>query len=187
MDTCIFLRHGEVDNPKKVFYGRVLDIPLNNKGRIQIESITEKITELHLQITLIYSSPLLRALQTAKIIANKIDVSITPIQGLIDVDIPALTGKPLSLRKELHAKGEDEYSGIWVERGNETRDHIAQRMQRVFQRIKNENKNGFPIVVSHGDPLLCLLFSLENPNKKLPRIGELKKPVMQLIKDAELF
>lgn len=175
MLRLILLRHGEVDNPKKVFYGRSLDIPLNNIGRDQIKSIANKIVLLPFQVTTIYSSPLLRAMQTAEIVSKKLGLTIIPIEDLMDVHIPALVGKPISIRKELHAKGEDEYEGLWVEKGNEKRNNIKERVMKVFKHIKDKNRAGIPLIVSHGDPLICLLFSLENPDKALPRIGELKK------------
>lgn len=175
MKNCVLLRHGEVDNPKNIFYGRTLDIPLSKNGIEQIKSMANKIEALPFKVTSIHCSPLLRAIQTADIIARKLGLSAEIIEGLIDVDIPAHVGKPISLRKELHTKGEDEYEGVWVKQGNEKRDDIRKRVSKAFNQIKNKNRNGNPIIIGHGDPLIFLLFSLEKPNNGLPRVGELKK------------
>lgn len=176
MKNCILLRHGEVNNPKNVFYGRTLDLPLNKNGRIQIKSIARKIAALPFKVTSIYCSPLLRAIQSADIISKQLGgFPVVTVKDLIDVDIPAHVGKPISIRKELHAKGEDEYEGVWVDQGNEKRDKIGERVLKVFNQIKDKNRDCTPLIVGHGDPLTFLLFLLENPKKELPRIGELKK------------
>lgn len=137
--------------------------------------MANKIAALPFKVTSIYCSPLIRAVQTADVISRKLGLSVEIVEGLIDVNIPAHVGKPISLRKELHAKGEDEYEGVWVEQGNEKREDIRQRVSKAFNQIKNKNRNGSPLIIGHGDPLIFLLFSLENTKNELPRVGELKK------------
>ncbi len=173
MNRCIFLRHGEVDNSRKVFYGRSIDLPLNTAGERQIQNVAQLISRLPEKVTSIYTSPLLRTRQTAQIVSQKIQVPVVILDGLIDVDIPALVGKPLIIRRELHAKGTDEYSSEWVKKGNETSQEIIERMLKAFRMVQKENEHGFPLVVSHGDPLAFLLFRLENSQKPLPSIGSI--------------
>lgn len=175
MKRCILLRHGEVDNPKKIFYGRSLNIPLNDVGVKQIQIAAEKLAKLPLKITSIYASPLLRTIQTAKIIGKKLNLVINKEVDFMDVNIPALVGKPISIRKELHTQGKDEYEGTWVTKGHEKRSDIQKRVLSAFQKILEKDKTGIPLIISHGDPLICLLYSLFNPDKRLPKIGELKK------------
>ncbi len=187
MNRCIFLRHGEVDNPRKVFYGRSIDLPLNTTGERQIQNVTKLISRLPEKVTSIYTSPLLRTRQTAQIVSQKTHVPINIVEDLADVDIPALVGQPLVLRRELHTKGIDEYSGEWVKKGNETSHAIIERMMKVFRMVQKENEHGFPLVVSHGDPLAFLLFRLENPQKPLPSIGSILQEGYNIEKGEELY
>ena len=84
MTEIILARHGETEwNVKEVFRGRI-DIELNETGVKQAELLAEYLGEANLDA--IYTSPLKRALETAKTIAgyHKLDVDIAP--GLVDLN-----------------------------------------------------------------------------------------------------
>jgi broad specificity phosphatase PhoE len=164
--TIILCRHGEIDNPQNVLYGRSIDVPLNHTGRKQIESIATQIKALNIEWDSIISSTLLRAVQSAEILARHVNVSIKPHPQLVDVHIPALVGQPIRIRKELHEKGEDEYSGEWIQKGNESRKEIISRMVDAFEEIQTQHKGNL-LIISHGDPLAFLLYVLEHPNGKV--------------------
>ena len=176
--TIYFIRHGEILNPKKEFYGRSLDLLLSDEGRKQAQKIAEVIKSNGVKVSKIYTSPLNRAGETAKVIAQRIGEPIIPIiigDGLTDVYIPVFIGHPISERDEIHNRGEDEYSRKYVERGNESREQIEKRMLREVKKIREENIGKTVIVISHGDPLRFLLYGLNNPDKPIPLIGKLKR------------
>lgn len=92
-----FIRHGESEaNLKHVFAGQKDDSPLTEKGRTQAEEEGKKIKEMGLSIDRIMSSPLVRAKDTAAIVAEiigytkeiEIDARIT------EYDMGNLTGTP---------------------------------------------------------------------------------------------
>lgn len=173
--TIYLIRHGEIDNPRKVFYGRILDLHLNEEGRSRIRKLAQKLKNDNTKIHSIYTSPLARSVESAQIIAEIFDnVPILEEKDLTEVDIPALVGHSASERGEIHAKGIDEYSGKFVERGNESRKQIAERMLRVFHKIRKQNKGKVIVAVSHGDPIRFLLFRLESLDKPIPSMSELK-------------
>ena len=66
----IFLRHGEVENPKNILYYNIPGYELSKKGSKQAEHVAKKINK-DFKIEKIISSPLLRARQTTEIV-NKI-------------------------------------------------------------------------------------------------------------------
>lgn len=69
-----FVRHGETDyNLEGIVQGQ-LDIPLNNKGIHQAHELKNKLKVLDIDV--IFSSPLLRAKQTAQIIHENLNVEI---------------------------------------------------------------------------------------------------------------
>ena len=148
---------------------------LNEEGRYQIRKLAQKLKNGNTKIHRIYASPLARSVESAQIIAEVFDnVPILEEKDLTEVDIPALIGHSASERQEIHAQGIDEYSGKFVEEGNESREHIAQRMLRAFHKIRKENKGKITVAVSHGDPIRFLLFRLENHDKPIPSMSELK-------------
>ncbi len=63
-----FVRHGETDfNVQEIVQGNI-DVPLNENGISQAKTIRDKLKQIKFDV--IYSSPLLRAKQTAQIIAD---------------------------------------------------------------------------------------------------------------------
>jgi broad specificity phosphatase PhoE len=91
--SFICLRHGATDwNRKGWFQGRT-DNPLNDDGIAQAHAAAEKLRAVALRH--VVSSPLLRAVQTAEIIANVASKTVTIEQGLIECDFGSFEGKPV--------------------------------------------------------------------------------------------
>jgi broad specificity phosphatase PhoE len=87
------LRHGATDwNRKGWFQGRT-DNPLNDDGIAQAHAAAEKLRAVALGQVI--SSPLLRAVQTAEIIASVASKTVTIEQGLIECDFGSFEGKPV--------------------------------------------------------------------------------------------
>lgn len=94
-----FIRHGESEaNLKHVFAGQKDDSPLTEKGRAQAKGEGNKIKEMGLKIDHIVSSPLIRAKDTAAIVAEIIgytkEIKIDP--RITEYDMGVLTGTPVS-------------------------------------------------------------------------------------------
>lgn len=64
-----FLRHGLAEE-RETWNGDDASRPLTDKGKKKLVSITEKLAGLDLDLDLILTSPYLRALQTAEIVAK---------------------------------------------------------------------------------------------------------------------
>jgi len=67
-----FVRHGLAEN-RLEWEGSDEERPLTDKGKKQMKSMARLIQKLGIEADLIVTSPLMRALQTAKIIARKLD------------------------------------------------------------------------------------------------------------------
>lgn len=112
-----FVRHGECEaNQQEVFAGQRNDSPLTDKGKQQAQTAGEDILKQQLQIDRIVSSPLSRATDTARIIAEVIDFDSSWIEidfRLAEYDMGDLTGKPhqhLTAEQVISAPGaEDVY------------------------------------------------------------------------------
>ena len=89
--SFICLRHGATDwNRKGLFQGRT-DNPLNDDGIAQAHAAAEKLRAI--ELAHVVSSPLLRAVQTAEIIANIASRTVTVDHGLIELDFGSFEGK----------------------------------------------------------------------------------------------
>lgn len=176
--TVYLIRHGEVDNPSDTLYGRSIDISLNENGREQIRQIGKWIKDKGEIIHAIYTSPMKRAFDTTRIIKETLgsNAEIVIDDDVIDVYIPALVGHPFAEIRALHKAGKDEYSGEFVEKGNETRSQIADRMFRAFKKAVDVNVGNTIAIVSHGHPLRFLIYRLSEPQSTtIPSMSELEK------------
>lgn len=89
--SFLCLRHGATDwNRQGRFQGRT-DNPLNDDGTAQAHAAAEKLRAVELGH--VVSSPLLRAVQTAEIIANVASKTVSLDQGLIELDFGSFEGK----------------------------------------------------------------------------------------------
>lgn len=80
--TLFFLRHGEADWPD---WDRPDDErPLTKKGKKEMQRVAQFLRDLEVQPTLIISSPLPRALQTAKIAAKYLRSELREERALAD-------------------------------------------------------------------------------------------------------
>ena len=111
--TISFVRHGEVYNPDKIFYGRLPRFGLSDLGREQAILAGDYLDASLPPVAGIFTSPLLRTRQTAALVKQRLNTSV-PIQKtkpLLEVHTP-YDGKPLT---EMEARNWDLYSGIGQE------------------------------------------------------------------------
>jgi len=165
MTQIILVRHGETEwNVKEVFRGRI-DIELNETGLKQAELLAKYLSDI--KIDAIYSSPLKRALRTAKMIAgyHKLNVEATP--ALIDFDYGEWQGLP-------HQEARDRYKELyaqWINRPDRVRmpageslSEVRKRAMSVVDRVIAKYK-GSVVLVSHrvvNKVLICTLLGLDN-------------------------
>lgn len=177
MKTTVFLiRHGEISNPNKIIYGRNIDLKLSEKGKNQVSLLAEKLKYFGYKVDKIYSSPLLRAVQTSEILRKVLRVRIIEVEvGFTDDDMPDLAGKPLTVLSMFSLTGMDQYSKKYMKLGNESRSHVIRRVKKAFFQTLKENKGKSIAIVTHGNPICFLLFNLLNRGKKIPSMNVLMK------------
>ncbi len=92
-----FLRHGESEaNVLQVVSNRGMQHPLTGKGREQARALAGSLLPAGIQA--IFTSPLLRAVQTAEILAERLGVAFQVTDALAEYDCGALEGTSLTLR-----------------------------------------------------------------------------------------
>ena len=168
MTQFILVRHGQTEwNREERFRGRA-DLLLNETGLRQALA-----AGLHMKgwpIAAIYSSPLKRALETAKIIANQLGLPVKPLHGLIDIDFGDWQG--LSTKEA--AEQDSELYKTWLEfphqvrfPGGESLADVRQRVLAAVDGIAAEHGGHTVILVSHMvvcRVLLCAMLGLDESN-----------------------
>ena len=153
MDIYV-LRHGETNyNIKHDRWGGRVDVPLNQKGIEEAQAIKGKIEELNL--SKVYSSPLIRAVETAKIVTDK-DIIID--DRLIERSNGLLEGKLKS----------DTPNDIRFNDPNEKRYNIESciavedRIYDFFDEIINEASDEKILLVTHAGSGMYIIKYLDN-------------------------
>lgn len=89
------IRHGQTElNNRSVLQGRS-DHPLNEIGIAQAETAVQKLREQGVTFDRVFSSPLIRAIQTARIVAPELEPVLD--ERLIEMDYGPFEGADLSL------------------------------------------------------------------------------------------
>lgn len=157
--TIIFVRHGEVYNPKRLLYARLPKFPISKNGVKQIEQAFEKLKKY--SIDFLYSSPLLRTRQSASIFADKLNLVLNISRLLIEVN-QIHQGIDLDLyKKEIQPHL---YEEKYVSLGQESVVEIANRMLKFVKRIKKRHAGKTVLALSHGDPIVILKSAIEGSN-----------------------
>jgi len=148
--VCL-VRHGESEgNRKKIFQG-CLDYELTMEGIQQAYKLADRLKFCPIQR--IYSSGLVRAYTTAKIIANHHNISVIKLKEFNEINFGILQGKtrheiektyPEILKTFLQCPHEAYFPG------GETLDDVKMRALRGLKQIIKENKGNSVCIVAHG-------------------------------------
>lgn len=146
MTLLLLARHGETDwNRNGIWQGHA-DPPLNERGRRQAVALAERLRDVSLDA--IYASDLLRALQTAEIVAAAKGLPVVADPGLREMDVGSWTGLT---REEIAQRFPD-----WDYHDGETREAFQARAVAAAVRIAAAHHGGTVLVVSHGGVVRAL-------------------------------
>lgn len=163
METNIYLiRHGQTDwNKDRRFQGQK-DIPLNDFGKSQAEKLAEHFYNESIKVDAIYSSDLIRAKETAEIIANRYTMNVLVHAGLRERDFGLLEGVRID---ELKEKYPDFNIGNLEELESFDIEPLDIFKSRIFKSLVELSKNHINeniAVVSHGAAINTFLDDISN-------------------------
>ena len=144
-----FIRHGAVENPLGLQYGRLPGFPLSKSGRGEAVSIETFLSDKKLEC--LYASPLLRTRQTAEIIVEKIKIPLFFDDRLLEFDHGCYEG----------VKIEDYKTKALWQFGGETLDQAGKRVIAFLEEIKKENHYHVLGIVSHEAPIVMAILILQ--------------------------
>jgi broad specificity phosphatase PhoE len=152
--TRLYLvRHCDVRNPEGVLYGHLPDFPLSETGVQQAHALGRHLATTPARV--IYTSPLLRATQTAAIIASHLrDPQVIATDDLTE----ARFGKYLQGVRPRHVPWRRPLwfvHMVWpgLLRNDESVGEMAARVDRTLQSLLREQPGAGGVCVSHGDPI----------------------------------
>ncbi|WP_447599748.1 histidine phosphatase family protein [Nitrospira sp. Nam80] len=156
MPICLLIRHGETDWNRS---GRVMGdqpIPLNHAGERQARELARLLGGA--KIARLYSSPVLRALQTAQVLGEALQAAVVPAQGLSEIGVGAW------LNRFWRDLAEDPAKRDWYTRpdearpeGGETLCEVQRRAVSAVQEVLPTLRGGHCAFVSHADVIRTIV------------------------------
>ena len=168
----IMVRHGQArNNVERMLAGRMDGVPLTPEGVRQAEHAAKMLASAG--VSAIYSSPIKRAAETARMISEECGVPVTVDERLTEIDMGKFTGmtfeEVVSGHDDIFAK----FYGGDVEiahKGVETFEQVRRRVTGIVYEVvsggdaddsseggADNNDNGNAVLVTHMDPIKAML------------------------------
>ncbi|QKR00417.1 histidine phosphatase family protein [Metallosphaera tengchongensis] len=153
MTLILFIRHGQsVSNINKILSHDVHNFPLTEEGREQAKKVAQELKKI--KINTIFTSPILRAYQTARIIGDELGLVPVIDERLRERWLGELNNKkfdPTDHWKLKIAKGQLEVRDL------EPWDILKKRVLEFISSLKPEQ---VVVAVSHYDPIRAVIASI---------------------------
>ncbi|KAI8032881.1 Phosphoglycerate mutase-like protein 4 [Camellia lanceoleosa] len=169
----VVIRHGETEfNATKRMQGQ-LDVELNDVGREQATAVAHRLSRER-KISIVYSSDLKRALDTAEAIASScggLEIIKEPdlrerhlgdLQGLVHHEAAKVC--PKAYRAFSSRRTDQEIPG-----GGESLDQLYDRCTSALERIGSKHKGERVVMVTHGG-VIRTLYELASPSGQPGRV-----------------
>jgi broad specificity phosphatase PhoE len=169
------LRHGEVHNPDHVLYGRLPGYHLSANGRMMAAAAADFFAGR--PVAAVFASPLERAQETAQPVAERLGLTITTDDRLIEsgnvlegksVSLASLALNPLNWRYLWNP-----FQPSW----GEPYTQVVARVRKVVDRARDDSRGREAVCVSHQLPIWVSRLAAEhrrlwhNPSSRQCALG----------------
>ncbi len=166
MSRVYLVRHGQTAwNVGEIFRGRA-DIPLDETGRQEVHLAGEALKDDTLHA--VYSSPLSRSMETAENIAKFHNITVTPLDAIIDISYGEWEG----LENEKVQREYPKLHSLWLSEPHKVRfpsgeslDEVRSRTMAALDALVAKHENENFVLVAHRVPnkvICCALLGLDN-------------------------
>jgi broad specificity phosphatase PhoE len=158
----VLVRHGPTQwNAQDRFQGRS-DIPLSLDGRADASAIAAALRDE--RIDKIYSSDLIRAMETARIIAEGCGTQVVAERRLREFDFgrwEGLTWREIVAANPHLASRPPAAATLYAPEGGETFADVCKRVREFLDDLRAEDPDARVLVVTHAGPLHAFLALLD--------------------------
>ncbi|MEG0378112.1 MAG: histidine phosphatase family protein [Eubacterium sp.] len=151
LTTLYLIRHGTTDNNASGHFQGSLNSPLNSLGFKQAKYLGKRFETIELDA--IYTSPLIRARQTAEGLKGNKNLPLIPLDGVVEVDGGKLEGRTI-------AENDNDFPGLidqfkydlpnFSAPDGESTRQVYDRVVDALTQIADENPDKTIACVSHG-------------------------------------
>jgi broad specificity phosphatase PhoE len=166
MTSIYLIRHGQTAwNKEEIFRGRT-DISLNEIGLREAELVGEYLKGKDIHV--IYSSPLSRAMETARRIAQVFNLKVQPLEGISDMSFGKWEGRPLKevqiLDRELYRQWREQPHLVRLP-GGEGLEDVRVRSMAALEEVIRLHAGNTLVLISHRvvtKVLICGILGIDN-------------------------
>ena len=188
MTRLILIRHGQTDwNAEGRWQGQA-DPPLNQHGREQAQRVAQELASQ--KLTVLYSSDLNRALETARIIGTELGLEVIPDVRLREIRLGLWQGM---LSTDIQSQYPEEFREWYVSPpavrppGGEDLTTLAKRVLEVTNEIIRRHPSQVVGIIAHEFPIAVVRcratgIGLERIREMIPSTGTWE----QIVCDGEL-
>lgn len=161
MTNLVLIRHGQTDFNLQHRWQGWSDNPLNEVGRQQAARVACRLARDFKHVEAVYSSPLMRAYETARIIGAELGVPVRLSEGLREVHFGLLEGLTTS---EFQGRYPREYEQFLQRHDlsyqypdGESRIGFSHRVSDTIRSLIDRHPHDTIVVVCHGGTLRAML------------------------------
>jgi 2,3-bisphosphoglycerate-dependent phosphoglycerate mutase len=148
--TIVLVRHGETNWNRERRYQGHADTPLNEDGRSQAAELAELLAAE--QVTVLYTSPLRRARETAEIIAARLGLQLRTLEALREIDVGGWEGLTIDeVRGRYPERFERDWHSGWED--GETYHELEQRVVPALVKLGSKHDGAHLVGVTHAGPI----------------------------------
>ena len=164
MTKFILVRHGQSKANEGGFLAGVTDVPLSSLGEKQANAVSEYILKTY-KVDVIYSSPLERAANTVRGVADALNLPIIKENELREFNFGAWEGLSLEEIKNNFDNGYGKWAkdpGVYVPDGGETMHELQARVVKRLKEIAVKENGKTVLIGSHSSVIRALQCYIQN-------------------------
>jgi probable phosphoglycerate mutase len=161
------MRHGQAyNNVQKLLVGRNLESHLTEYGREQVRDTAQILKTI--DIDQIYSSPVIRTIETAEIVSDIINMPFQKDERLFEIELGKLVGMYyedlINKHGNLFVKfySDDDNDNSLLEFEVESFGSVKQRISELLKEITIKHPNENVLLISHLDPIKAAISLIMN-------------------------
>lgn len=163
MPLVIFMRHGQAENNvSRILVGRHIEAHLTEQGKEQVADAAKHLKSI--PIDKVYVSPVIRAVETAKIVCETLGMDYEIDERLYEIELGKLVGMNY---EEVTTKYGDLFMRFYMERdpvleqfGVEAFASVKQRVKSFLDDALRRHEESNILTVTHLDPIKAALATL---------------------------
>lgn len=157
------MRHGEADNNvSRILVGRHIEAHLTEQGKQQVADASKHLKNI--AIEKVYVSPVIRAIETAKIVCENLGMEYEIDERLYEIELGKLVGMNY---EEVTTKYGDLFMRFYTEKDPVLEQFGVEAFASVKQRIKSflddaiqRHENSNILTITHLDPIKAALATM---------------------------